>query len=115
MILRTALMFVLMVCGLALPALAQFETRARAAFVLDQTTNTVLLEKNADVALPPASMSKLMTLYMLFEALEDGRITLGTQFNVSARAKAMGDQSGRSLLRDEPEPLQGGGSPQAPV
>ena len=90
MIMRTALMFVLMVCGLALPASAQFETRARAAFVLDQTTNTVLLEKNADAALPPASMSKLMTLYMLFEALEDGRVTLGTQFNVSARAKAMG-------------------------
>ncbi|MCB1350386.1 MAG: hypothetical protein KDK11_17780, partial [Maritimibacter sp.] len=45
----------------ALPARA-FETKARAAVVYDLTTNTVLLEKNADTPLPPASMSKLMTL-----------------------------------------------------
>ena len=44
----------------AMPALAEFETRAGAAYVIDQTTGTVLLEKNADTPLPPASMSKLM-------------------------------------------------------
>ena len=43
-----------------------FETKAKAAFVVDQTTGTVLMAKNADEALPPASMSKLMTLYMAF-------------------------------------------------
>src|SRR5690606_355448 len=53
-------------------------------------TRTVLLEKNADQPLPPASMSKLMTLYMLFEALRDGRVTMDTTFAVSSRAKAMG-------------------------
>ena len=73
----------------ALPARA-FETKARAALVYDLTTNTVLLEKNADVPLPPASMSKLMTLNMLFEALADGRVTLDTRFAVSERAQAMG-------------------------
>ena len=73
----------------ALPARA-FETRAGAAFVYDMTTGTVLMEKEADVPLPPASMSKLMTLNMLFEALRDGRVTLDTRFGVSARAKAMG-------------------------
>ena len=36
---------------------------------MDQTTGTVLLTKNADEPLPPASMSKLMTLYMAFEAV----------------------------------------------
>ena len=76
--------------ALALPASAAFETRAQAAWVYDQTTGTVLLAKNADVPLPPASMSKLMTLNMLFEALGDGRVTLETRFNVSQRAKAMG-------------------------
>ena len=73
----------------ALPARA-FETKARAAVVYDLTTNTVLLEKNADTPLPPASMSKLMTLNMLFEALKDGRVTLDTRFAVSERAQAMG-------------------------
>ncbi len=76
--------------ALAHPALAAFETRASAAWVYDQTTGTVLLAKNADEPLPPASMSKIMTLNMLFEALQDGRVSLETQFNVSAKAKAMG-------------------------
>lgn len=75
---------------LAATAGAAFETRAGAAWVYDQTTGTVLLEKNADQPLPPASMSKLMTLNMLFEALRDGRVTLETRFGVSERAKSMG-------------------------
>ena len=54
------------------------------------TTDTVLLDKNAHEKLPPASMSKLMTINMLFEALRDGRIRLDEQFAVSSRAKAMG-------------------------
>ena len=80
---------VLLAALAALPARA-FETKARAALVYDLTTNTVLLEKNADTPLPPASMSKLMTLNMLFEALRDGRVTLDTRFAVSERAQAMG-------------------------
>ena len=77
--------------ALFLPTLAQaFETRARAAFVYDVTTGTVLYEKDADQPLPPASMSKLMTLYMLFDALRDGRVTMDEEFTVSSRAKAMG-------------------------
>ncbi|MFC5737117.1 D-alanyl-D-alanine carboxypeptidase family protein [Sinirhodobacter huangdaonensis] len=73
----------------ALPARA-FETRAHAAWVYDMTTRTVLLEKNADIPLPPASMSKLMTLELLFDALRDGRVTMDTTFAVSTRAKQMG-------------------------
>jgi D-alanyl-D-alanine carboxypeptidase (penicillin-binding protein 5/6) len=67
-----------------------FETRATAAWVYDVTTGTVLMDKNADAPLPPASMSKLMTINMLFEALRDGRVTMETTFAVSSRAKAMG-------------------------
>ena len=73
----------------ALPARA-FETRASAAWVYDMTTQTVLLEKNADIPLPPASMSKLMTVNLLFEALKDGRVTMDTTMPVSATAQAMG-------------------------
>ncbi|MEI2807436.1 D-alanyl-D-alanine carboxypeptidase family protein [Albidovulum sp.] len=73
----------------ALPARA-FDTLARSAWVYDLTTNTVLLAKNADEPLPPASMSKLMTINMLFEALKDGRVRLDDTFAVSSKARAMG-------------------------
>lgn len=72
-----------------LPARA-FETGASAAWVYDLSTQTVLMDKNADQPVPPASMSKLMTIMMLFEALRDGRVTMETEFAVSSRAKAMG-------------------------
>mgnify|MGYP000094289344 CR=1 FL=1 len=72
-----------------LPAHA-FETRATSAFVIDQTTGTVLLNKNADQMLPPASMSKLMTLYIAFEALRDGRLSLTEKLPVSQHAMAYG-------------------------
>ncbi|MFQ6552521.1 D-alanyl-D-alanine carboxypeptidase family protein [Aestuariibius insulae] len=76
---------------LAAPAVGQsFDTRAEAAYMIDQTTGTVLLEKNANEALPPASMSKLMTLYMTFEAVADGRLTLGEELPVSAHAASFG-------------------------
>ncbi|AXQ93376.1 D-alanyl-D-alanine carboxypeptidase [Cereibacter azotoformans] len=85
----------------ALPALA-FDTRARAAWVYDVTTRTVLLDKNAHEPLPPASMSKLMTLNMLFEALRDGRVTMNTTFAVSTKAKQMGGSKMFVEERDRP-------------
>lgn len=73
----------------SLPAFA-FDTRAQAAYVLDQTTGTVLLNKNADEPLPPASMSKLMTLYMAFEALERGQLSMTDELPVSTHAASFG-------------------------
>ncbi|MCB2134989.1 MAG: D-alanyl-D-alanine carboxypeptidase [Rhodobacteraceae bacterium] len=75
---------------LLVSAAQAFDTRAQAAWVYDMSTGTVLLDKNAHEPLPPASMSKLMTVNMLFEALRDGRVRLDEQFAVSSRAKAMG-------------------------
>jgi len=63
-----------------------FETKARAAYVMDQGTNTVLLDRNASTPLPPASMSKLMTLYVAFEAVRAGRLTMDEELPVSAHA-----------------------------
>lgn len=85
----------------ALPA-AGLETRATSAIVVDFNTGTVLLERNADVPLPPASMSKLMTLNMLFEALDDGRVTLDTPFPVSTRARQM--QGSRMFVEERHRP-----------
>lgn len=76
--------------ALAAPMAQAFDTGAKAAFVLDQTTGTVLLAKRADEALPPASMSKLMTLYIAFEAIRDGRLQLGERLPVSAHAMSFG-------------------------
>ncbi|MGY6548779.1 MAG: D-alanyl-D-alanine carboxypeptidase family protein [Roseinatronobacter sp.] len=89
------------------PAYAQqglggFETRATSAYVRDLSTGVVMLEKASDIPLPPASMSKLMTLLLLFEALEDGRVTMDTTFPVSQRAHAMGGSRMFLELRDRP-------------
>lgn len=76
---------------LASPTLAQeFQTSAGSAVVIDHNTGQVLLSKNAEVPLPPASMSKLMTLNMTFEALEDGRLSLDTVLPVSPHAASYG-------------------------
>ena len=75
-----------------------FETRAKAAWVLDVGTGVVLLSKNADEPLPPASMSKLMTLNMLFEALHDGRVQMDTTFSVSAKAHAITAEGGSTMF-----------------
>lgn len=70
-----------------------FETEARAAYVYDQTTGTVLLSKNAQTPLPPASMSKLMTIYMAFEAITEGRLSIDDVLPVSAHAASFGGSS----------------------
>ncbi|MGZ9811571.1 D-alanyl-D-alanine carboxypeptidase family protein [Pseudoroseicyclus sp. H15] len=73
----------------AAPALAQaFDTPARAAWVYDQTSETVLLSKDADTPIPPASMSKLMTLYLAFEAIGAGRLSVTEELLVSEHCSA---------------------------
>ncbi|MSO92975.1 MAG: D-alanyl-D-alanine carboxypeptidase [Rhodospirillales bacterium] len=65
------------------PALADY-----AALVMDAETGRVLHAKNADVPNHPASLTKMMTLYMVFERLQQGRITLNTRWEASAHAVA---------------------------
>ena len=87
----------------ALPAHAQgFETAATAAYVIDHNTGQVLLDHNADLPLPPASMSKLMTLLMTFEAIADGRLTLGTRLPVSQHAMNYGGSTMFLTTNDRP-------------
>jgi D-alanyl-D-alanine carboxypeptidase (penicillin-binding protein 5/6) len=75
--------------ALIAPASA-FENRAKAGFIIDHTTGTILFSKRADEALPPASMSKLMTLYMAFEAVKDGRLSMEEKLPVSQHAMNYG-------------------------
>ena len=62
------------------------DTPARNAYVLDLSTNTALLSKQSDLPMPPASMSKLMTVYMVFERLKKGSLNLDDTFMVSKKA-----------------------------
>lgn len=86
--------------ALSVSTAAAFETKATAAYVVDQTTGTVLLAKDADTPLPPASMSKLMTLYLAFEAVASGRLELDQKLPVSADAAAY---SGSTMFLQEGE------------
>src|SRR5690606_38268520 len=70
-------------CGFVPNALADDRY---AAIVMDARTNEVLLEDQADEHRYPASLTKMMTLYMLFEALERGDITIDTRWTASRNA-----------------------------
>ncbi|WP_121099152.1 D-alanyl-D-alanine carboxypeptidase family protein [Litorimonas taeanensis] len=88
---------------LAQPAYSQdasrFQTNAPHAAIIDFNSNEVLFTKDAERPMPPASMTKIMTAFMVFEALESGRITMDTEFNVSEEAwRRGGAKSGSSTM-----------------
>ena len=87
MVVRRFFLFLLL---LSFPALANTpEIPAKGAILLDVATDTVLYEKNASERLPPASMSKIMTAYMTFEALKAGRLKLDQKVKISEAAWRM--------------------------
>lgn len=68
---------------------ASIETIAKQAILVDITSNTVLFEKSPDQRMAPSSMSKIMTMYMVFDAIKEGRLTLESTLPVSERAWRM--------------------------
>jgi D-alanyl-D-alanine carboxypeptidase (penicillin-binding protein 5/6) len=82
--------YLALLCLLALasgPARAEpIETSATHAFLMDATTGAVLLNKNGDQPMAPASMSKMMTTHMLFDALRERRLSLTDTLPVSENA-----------------------------
>jgi serine-type D-Ala-D-Ala carboxypeptidase (penicillin-binding protein 5/6) len=95
-------------CGPALLAAAAWlfapgnavaiETTAKQVLVVDYQTGSVLLEKNADESIHPASMTKLMTLYLLFELLKEGKVSLNDEFTVSRAAWARGENAESNMF-----------------
>ena len=76
-----------------------FETKAKWAILMDANTNSVLYEKNADELMPPASMSKVMTMAIIFRALRDGRLSMDDEFSTSVYAwRTGGAPSGTSAM-----------------
>ncbi|MAM67586.1 MAG: D-alanyl-D-alanine carboxypeptidase [Rhodospirillaceae bacterium] len=96
------LSFLALTAGGIFPAVCQkMQTPARNAFILDMSTNTVLFTKEADIETPPASMSKLMTIYMVFERLKKGSISLDDEFPVSRKAWRKGGSKMFVLVGDK--------------
>ena len=62
----------------------------KSAILIEATTGKVLYEQNADEALPPASVTKVMTLLLVMEAIEEGKIKLDDMVSTSAHAASMG-------------------------
>lgn len=89
---RTRLFVSLLTAGLLLitaAADAAFKTSAKQALIIDYETGAELYAKNADQKMQPASMTKLMTIYMLFERLKNGGLSLDDTFPVSKKAWKM--------------------------
>lgn len=85
---------------------ADFDVPCQAAILIDEDSGTVLYEKNADEQRPIASITKVMTLLLTFEALEAGKITLQDIVPVSEHAYSMGGsqiwlEPGEQMTLDE--------------
>ncbi|MCB1379853.1 MAG: D-alanyl-D-alanine carboxypeptidase [Alphaproteobacteria bacterium] len=81
---------------------APFETKAAQAILIDARTGKVLFAKDADTPIPPASMSKMMTMIMVFDGLKSGKLTMDQEFVISQDAwKRGGASSGGSTMYAE--------------
>ena len=92
------LVLIALVGGKPLAAYAAFETAAEHAVLMDGDTGQVLWAKDATTPSPPASMSKLMTLELLFQRLKDGRVKLADTFPVSQRAWSTQGSKGFAMI-----------------
>ena len=83
---RLLALIALFIISLSNAAFAEQTTKAKQAFIIDFETGQVLLAKNAYEKMPTSSMSKVMTSYMIFDALKKGSIEMDSKFNVSEKA-----------------------------
>lgn len=95
-----AMLLLLALAAVPSMAMAQlFQTKAKQAFLIEAETGTVLFAKNEDELIPPASLAKLMTMELVFEALQSGRLQPDDEFQVSENAwRTGGAVSGTSTM-----------------
>ena len=83
------------------------DLKAPYSILIDFDSGKTLYEKNADIPVPPSSMSKLMTIYYTFEKLKEGKYTLDTEFTVGPeawkKAKSMNANDGSTMFLEENE------------
>ena len=77
-----------------------FETAAPVAYMIDLSSGAVLYAKNADKRMPPASMAKMMTMYLAFDLIKQGKFTLDQKFTVRPEtwAKWHGPEAGSTMF-----------------
>ncbi|MEP0520540.1 MAG: D-alanyl-D-alanine carboxypeptidase family protein [Hyphomicrobiales bacterium] len=94
--LTTYLASVVLVALSVLPASAQlYQSRAEQAILIDMETGSILFQKDAERAAPPASLTKTMTSAIVFDAIRSGEISLETEFKVSEYAWRTGGAPAR--------------------
>lgn len=99
---RLVSVFISLVVIVWAPMAAQaqaFETKAKQVYLIDAETGTVLFAKDENAAVPPASLAKLMTMDVVFDAIGKNELTLDTEFPVSEHAwRTGGAPSGTSTM-----------------
>jgi D-alanyl-D-alanine carboxypeptidase len=105
--LAVVLSFLFVLTAVAQPARAGIENKnpRYAAFVINSDTGEVLYSRNGDAKRYPASLTKMMTLYLLFEALQSGKIQMNQKLQVSAKAASQ-PQTNISLRVGDQVPVQ---------
>lgn len=90
------------VAAIALPGAAYaYDTSAKYAYMIDASTGTVLFDKNGTETMYPASMTKMMTIYLVFERLKNGRLTLDSGLPVSEEAWRTGGSKSFMMVGDK--------------
>ena len=84
------IMSILLFVSMPVPVMAAPEIDAPSYILMEATTGKVICEKNADERRSPASITKIMTLLLIFDYLNTGRVTLQSEVTTSAYAKSMG-------------------------
>lgn len=82
------------------------ELNAKSAILIEQNSGTVLFEKSADTQMPPASITKIMTLLLVMEAIEEGKFDYDTPITCSEHSSSMGGSQiwlevGETMTADE--------------
>ncbi len=81
-----------------IPAHANVRTKAKIALIMDYETGQILFERDGQRPMAPASMSKLMTIAILFDMIQSGELSLDTKFSVSEAAWRRGQGTGESKM-----------------
>ena len=71
-------------------AFAEIETTGKAAYLIEESTGKVLYEKNPDEMLPIASVTKIMTMLLIMEEIDSGKLSMADSVTVSEYAMSMG-------------------------
>lgn len=86
---KICFLLVLFLCPFSVLAI-DLASNAKSAIIIEPTTGKIIFEKNSNERLEPASMTKIMTLLLTFEAIDNGRVSLDDTVNISKRAADMG-------------------------